>query len=325
MDEGEALGRDDLLSVVHRLTAAPGAGDLVCQRTGHPAGHVCLSPSAEIGLAALQEALGGRYGQQRNLAMGGHADPTVTVRTGLPLLAPFGDRIVEMRGWAYGGSWIGCGVARTDGGGDGVRLVVLVAEREDPAADMADETSWVEGVVAVTGWDTSRVRTVDWAGVEARLGTALPGDYKRLVEIFGAGAFDGFLQLQIPDASSESGDIVRHTEWLGEWARTHGGRLWEPYEVYPAPGGLLRWGTSEQAQFYWLTEGPDPDTWPVLVTEDIPDSWVRFDGTTAEFVRRMLTEREHPFSTARYFDIHWFESHEPGPEDGLVGPAVCEE
>lgn len=326
MDEGEALGRDDLLSVVHWLAAAPGAGELVCQRAGHPAGHVCLSPSAEIGLLALQEELSGRYGQPRNLAMGGYADPTVTARTGLPLLAPFGDRIVEMRGWAYGGSWIGCGVARTDGGGDGVRLVVLVAEREDPAADMADETSWVDGVVAVTGWDPTRLRTVDWAAVETRLGTALPGDYKRLVEIFGEGAFDGYLQLQVPGAAFESGDIVRHTEWLGEWARTRGGRLWEPYEVYPVPGGLLKWASSEQAdEFYWLTEDPDPDRWPVLVTQDIPDSWVRFDGTTAEFVRRMLTEREHPFSTARYFDTHWFESHEPGPEDGPAGGAVCEE
>jgi hypothetical protein len=49
------------------------------------------------------------------------------------------------------------------------------------------------------------------------------------------------------------------------------------------------------------------------VTEDVPDSWVRFDGTTAEFVHRMLTEREHPFSTARYFDTHWFQSYEGAP------------
>ncbi|MGW0777625.1 hypothetical protein ACWD01_29160 [Streptomyces sp. NPDC002835] len=316
MDEREELRLEELLSAVHRL-AAPGTGDLVCAAPGHPAGHVCLAPSAEIGLPALQEALDGRYGQPRNLAMGGYADPTVTGRTGLPLLAPFGERIVEMRGWAFADRWIGCGTARDgdgDGDGDGVRLVALVAEREDPAADMAEATSWVDGVVAVTGWDTTRVRAVDWVAVETRLGTALPSDYKRLAELFGAGAFDGYLQLQVPDAVSESEDIVRHTVWLGEWARTHGSELWTPYEVYPAPGGLLKWASSEQAdEFYWLTEDPDPDRWPVLVTEDIPDSWVRFDGTTAEFVHRMLTEREHPFSTARYFDTHWFQSH--GSED----------
>ncbi|MEV5998996.1 hypothetical protein AB0M25_06830 [Streptomyces griseomycini] len=308
MDEEEELRLEELPSAVHRL-AAPGTGDLTCGTPGHPAGHTCLAPSAEIGLPELREALSGRFGNPRNLAMGGYADPTASARTGLPLLAPFGERVVEMRAWAYAGRWIGCGTART-GDGD-VRLVVLVAEREDPAAEMAERTSWVDGVVAVTGWDTTRMRTVDWAAVEGRLGTALPSDYKRLVEIFGPGSFDGYLDLDVPDSPFKEGDIVRHTRWLGEWARTHGSDLWRPYEVYPAPGGVLQWASSEQADgFYWLTGDPDPDKWPVLAKEDIPDSWVRFDGTTAEFVHRVLTDPGHPFSTARWFDVHWFQSYE---------------
>lgn len=44
--------------------------------------------------------------------------------------------------------------------------------------------------------------------------------------------------------------------------------------------------------------------------EDIPDSWQRFDETTGEFVYRMLTERGRPFSTARHFDTHWFDSYD---------------
>lgn len=296
----------DILSAVQRL-AWPGTGDLVCGEAGHRAGHVCLAPADGIDLPGLQGALSGRYGRPRNLAMDGYADPTVTGRTGLPLLAPFGERIVEMRAWAHAGRWIGCGTARFD---DGVRTVALVAEREDPAADLAEQTSWLDGVVAVTGWDTTRARTVDWAAVEARMGTALPSDYKRLAEMFGHGAFDGFLQLHVPGACFESDDLVLHTEWLGEWAGTRRTGLWEPYEVYPAPGGLVEWAGSEQAdQFYWLTEDPDPDGWPVLACEDIPDSWRRFDGTTTEFVYRMLTDRQHPFSTARHFDTHWFESY----------------
>ncbi|MGW0733159.1 hypothetical protein [Streptomyces sp. NPDC002851] len=302
MDEQE-----ELLSAVHRLVW-PGTGDLECDEAGHPSGHVCLALSYEHDLAVLQEALSGRYGRPRTLAMDGFADPTVNGRTGLPLLTPFGDRVVEMRAWAYAGRWIGCGTARFD---DGVRIVALVAEREDPAADLAEVTSWVDGVVAVTGWDITRVRTVDWAAVETRIGTALPSDYKRLAELFGHGAFDGYLHIHVPEAAFKSDDLVRHTEWLGQWAKAHRSGLWEPYEVYPAPGGLLEWAGSEQAdQFYWLTEDPDPDRWPILAKEDIPDSWQRFDGTTAEFIYRMLTDRQHPFSTARYFDIHWFDSYE---------------
>lgn len=44
---------------------------------------------------------------------------------------------------------------------EGVRTVALVAEREDPPADPAEVTSWVDDIVAVTGWDTPRTRTVD--------------------------------------------------------------------------------------------------------------------------------------------------------------------
>ncbi|MFF3597225.1 hypothetical protein [Kitasatospora indigofera] len=198
---------------------------------------------------------------------------------------------------------------------DSVRTVALVAEREvpsaDPAADRGKVTSWVDDIVAVTGWDTPRARTVDWAAAEARIGTALPGDYKQLAEVFGYGAFDGYLGLHLPGAGSRSGDIVLHAEWLGEWAGAHSSDLWKPYEVYPAPGRLLQWVASETAdQFYWLTEGPDPDMWPALASDETHGSWERFDGTTAEFVHRVLTDRQHPFSTAQYFATHWFESYE---------------
>ncbi|MGC9535429.1 hypothetical protein [Streptomyces sp. UG1] len=44
------------------------------------------------------------------------------------------------------------------------------------------------------------------------------------------------------------------------------------------------------------------------MSEEFPDSWQRFDGSTAEFIHRMLTDPHHPFSTARYFDVHWFQS-----------------
>ncbi len=305
---------EELLAVVHRLSWT-GTGDLQCAEAGHPEGHACLwAPSGLSGFPGLHEALSRRYGHPRNLVVDGYADPTVTRQRGLLLMAPFGERLVEMRAWAHGSRWIGCGTARFD---DGIRPVVLVAEGQDPAADMPEGSSWLDGVVAVTGWDITGARTVDWAETEARIGTALPSDYKRLVELFGDGAFDEYLRMHIPGACFECFDIVRHTEWLSEWQSTSQSGLWDPYEVYPTPGGLLQWASTEQAdQFYWLTEGADPDRWPILITEDIPDSWVRFDGTTTEFIYRMLTDRQHPFSTARYFDSHWFESYGSDRSEG---------
>ncbi|SHN36022.1 hypothetical protein [Actinacidiphila paucisporea] len=131
--------------------------------------------------------------------------------------------------------------------------------------------------------------------------------YKQLAEIFGYGAFDGYFSLLVPDGLSGHDGIVRRAETLAAQAKTHGARLYEPYHLFPAPGGLLHWADTEQAAgFYWLTEGPDPNKWPTLSTEDDYREWDRFDGSTAEFVFRLLTDPDRPHSTARWFDTHWF-------------------
>lgn len=303
------MDEEELLALVQRLVWHGAAGVLECRQEGHQAGHVCLPASGDVAYAALTEKFGGRYGPSRSLVADGRIDPAAAERFGRPLLAPFGEELVEMEAWAYADMWIGCGATNAD---DGLQPVVVVAARPDPVAGgVPEDASWVDRVVAVTGWEPCRPRTVDWAAAEQRLGTALPGDYKQLAEIFGYGAFDGYLQFSVPDAGSAHGDLVRNTEWLAEFARTQGNSLWEPYTLFPTPGGLLQWAGSEQAdQFYWLTDGPDPDRWPIVVSEETPDSWERYDGSTAEFIYRMLTDRQHPFSIARHFDVHWFESYE---------------
>ncbi|MEV0407335.1 hypothetical protein [Actinoallomurus sp. NPDC050550] len=298
------MDTDQLVKAVHQL-AWVDTGELRCAEAGHAAGHVCLAVSAGASLSVLLEELRKWYGRPRTLVMDGHRDPAVTGRSGLPLLEPFGERLVEIHAWACRGRWIGCGTTRTD---DDLRLILLLAERAEPAMDgLPEGVSWADRVVAVTGSDTDLTNPVDWAAVEHRMGTALPGDYKRLAELFGSGAFDAYLRFYVPNAGISSFDIVRHTEQLAQWVKENDSRQWKPYEVFPTPGGLLEWASSEQGHsFYWLTEGPDPDKWPILATEDDYRVWERFEGSTAEFIYRMLTDPNHPFSTARYFDIHWF-------------------
>ncbi|WP_228022556.1 hypothetical protein [Streptomyces acidicola] len=220
-----------------------------------------------------------------------------------------------MRAWTYADRWIGCGAVRTD---SDVRPVVLVAERATWKPDeLPEDASWVDAVVAVTGWSRDRVDVVDWTAVETRLGTALPGDYKRLVELFGYGAFDDYLQLLLAGGPPGSLDIVEFNEFWARTAATDGDGPWEPYGLYPAPGGLLQWASTEQrTSFYWLTEDADPNRWPILVTDDAYTNWDRFDGSTAAFIHRLLTDPLHPYSTARYFDIHWFMAYESSNQDG---------
>ena len=213
-----------------------------------------------------------------------------------------------MYAWAYDTCWIGCGIVAA---GNGVRPVVLVARRAAPALEeLAEDATWVDRVVFVTGQDGELTHTVGWDTAEAWLGTGLPSDYKQLVQIFGCGAFDGYLDMFLPNGPPGSLDIVEHALSMASWDGEDGNSMWAPHRLFPAPGGLLQWAGSEREDsFYWLTEGADPDRWPILVPKDDYSDWIRFDGSTAEFIFRMLTDPRQPCSTAAYFDAHWFMSY----------------
>ncbi|MFC7014847.1 SMI1/KNR4 family protein [Streptomyces viridiviolaceus] len=244
-----------------------------------PGGGCTYLPS-DLDPQALTELLDSRYGLPRTLVLDGFTDPTVDESRGAALLAPFEDRAVTIRAWAYGNQWVGTGTARDAEGA--VRPVLVVAHREVPeplavARDGDGDVDWVERLIRITGWTLPAQRPdVDWAEVESRLGTALPSDYKRMVETFGSGAFDAWLDLNQ-----------------------------EPW-TYLREDGLLIWaGTEHEDSYCWRADAGDPDRWPVVVRsfdgEDVP-----FDCQTAEFVCRILTDPHHPFTMAHYFDTHWF-------------------
>ncbi|NUS12754.1 MAG: hypothetical protein HOY69_15365 [Streptomyces sp.] len=289
----------DLLAAVHPLVW-PDVRTLACGEPGHPAGHTCLVGSDPADLPALREELGSRYGEPSALV----EDGRTVGRAGSPLLAPDGDRLADMGVWPFGGRWIGCGTLLT---GEGPRPLVRIAERPAPPLDALPGTaSAVERLAAITDVPPSPEHPVDWPAVEARLGTRLPGDYKRTVEVFGPGSFDGWLQLYSPlDPTS---DLVEHTEWLRRWSTANGTRLWEPYGLHPSPGGLLQWAATEQADaFYWITDGPDPDRWPVVAAADDNVFTDPFPGSTASYVCALLTDPAFPLGMAGTFSAHWFQ------------------
>ncbi|WP_406064743.1 hypothetical protein OG462_37185 [Streptomyces sp. NBC_01077] len=161
-------------------------------------------------------------------------------------------------------------VAPDEGGGEG----------ESEGLGESGGVDWTERLGRITGWTRPAQRPdVDWVEVESRLGGALPSDCKRMVETFGEGAFDGFLALnQEP------------------WVDLRG-------------EGLLIWAGTEHEDLYcWRVDDGDPDRWPVVVRSfDMGD--VPFGCGAAEFVCRVLTDRHHPYTLARYFDTHWFMSY----------------
>ncbi|MFF8267790.1 hypothetical protein ACF059_10370 [Streptomyces sp. NPDC016562] len=236
----------------------------------------------DLDLQELTDLLAGRYGVPRTLVLDGFTDPTVDDSRGAALLVPFGTRAVTLRAWAYGDQWIGTGTARDPEGAE--RSVLVVGGRDVPEPVAPDEgehegadTDWVERLRLITGWTLPDQRPdVDWAAMESRLGTALPSDYKRMVETFGKGAFDAFLDLNQ-----------------------------EPWTDLREDGLLIWAGTEHENLYCWRTDGDDPDRWPVVIRsfdgEDVP-----FDCPAAEFVCRVLTDPHHPFTMARFFDTHWF-------------------
>ncbi|EKX68226.1 hypothetical protein Sipo8835_43815 [Streptomyces ipomoeae] len=225
----------------------------------------------------LIDLLSGVHGAPRTLVLDGFTDPTVDESKGAALLVPLEDRAVTIRAWACGDQWVATGTARDAEGIE--RPVLVVAHREvpEPLAVAPDEdVDWVERLIRITGWTHPAQRPdVDWAEVESRLGTALPSDYKGMVETFGEGAFDGILDLHQ-----------------------------EPWTDLREDGLLIWAGTDHEDGYCWRVEGDDPDRWPVVV-QSFDGEELRFDCRAAEFVCRILVDPHHPYTMARYFDTHW--------------------
>ncbi|CAL9416948.1 SMI1/KNR4 family protein [Streptomyces sp. enrichment culture] len=341
------MDEQGLLEAVAALIR-PGDRELVCGRPGHPAGHVCLTVPGTVDLSVLVREFSRRHGQLRNLVMEGYADPTVTERTGLPLLAPFAGELAEMRAWASGRRWVGCGAVRAGGG---EQPVVLVAERAGPWPDAPpegepwadpvirvtarpwteteaeagtdlpeDPGGWAQRVIELTGWRPLGI-SADWAAIEGELGVPLPTDYKKLYEAFGGGVFSESVYFLGCD-EAVSFDLL--TQWRASLSVDRDSALGSvravgPYGVY-APGGkgLVTWGSTEWADEYcWLIDAKRPGEHPVLARSHDGGPWHRYDMSTSEFLYRVLADTAfQPFGIARYDLGATFEPGSGGPADG---------
>ncbi|MEU3777763.1 hypothetical protein AB0F11_32150 [Streptomyces sp. NPDC032472] len=136
-------------------------------------------------------------------------------------------------------------------------------------------------------------RAVDWAQAERILGTALPADYKQLVETYGHGTFDDTIWLLVPDSVHGDCDLLAQTAERDEILAD----LWEMGEKKPA--GLLEsgarvlpWAFEEGtgAFLYWLVRpGQHPDEWTVLYNEGRGPLWEAHDMGCVAFLLAVLT------------------------------------
>jgi len=111
----------------------------------------------------------------------------------------------------------------------------------------------------------------NWEKIEKRLGLQLPQDYKNVIDAYGTGSFDDFIIVYNPFAENEYLNLFyaldtlhqadHQTQLLGDpvWTAVH------PFELYPAPEGLLPWGctTNLGDTFFWQIKGL-PSTWETI-------------------------------------------------------------
>ncbi|MGW4892239.1 SMI1/KNR4 family protein [Kitasatospora sp. NPDC004240] len=131
-----------------------------------------------------------------------------------------------------------------------------------------------------------RADTRLWEASEARLGVALPSDYKAFMDLYGPGVLNGFLGLSRP---------VDGTEQEAE-------SLWGPYlwggtideQDYPdwvrpwaGEGRLITWGGVEDGTlFHFLALEPDPDDWRIVITSAEDGDCHETAGPFVEFLLR---------------------------------------
>ncbi len=151
----------------------------------------------------------------------------------------------------------------------------------------------LETVRAVAQPPSSPVETgspEQWAEVERTLGTALPEDYKALVDAYGTGGFNDFLFVFNPFTRNKYLNLLElrpvilqaYTELRNQFPESH------PYPAHPEPGGLLPWARTENGdELYWLTDG-EPNSWPVVFYETRHGSHQQFDAPATEVVAGLL-------------------------------------
>ncbi|MFI7237056.1 hypothetical protein [Streptomyces cyaneofuscatus] len=124
---------------------------------------------------------------------------------------------------------------------------------------------------------------MDWAVLEAGLGTALPSDFRSLAEAYPVLVIDDFLMVSLPTPGAEAlwasgcrdDEILQDLYEMGDT---------EDYVPYPQPGGLISWASSNSGDtFYWRTSRADPDAWPVVVRTDNAD-WIEFPAGAVGFL-----------------------------------------
>lgn len=148
-------------------------------------------------------------------------------------------------------------------------------------------------LASIMGLETSRRFVVAWPDVEATIGLPLPEDYKRLVEYFGPGAYDGFVTVNVPGIANKACELGYQLDSFGQIQQENPDAVTQfaPHLLHPRVGGVLLWGSTTAGDLlFWEPSDVDPNRWPVLAWDVEDADWFRFDGGCVEFLLAFFAE-----------------------------------
>ena len=128
-----------------------------------------------------------------------------------------------------------------------------------------------------------------WAEVEGALGTQLPEDFKGFIEHYGSGTIDHFISILNPfsirptlnllEQSKRQLDTLRELHEFGEQ---------NPFELYPAEGGLLPVAMTDNGDIiHWLTSGHRGE-WTIVVNEARSPDYQQFACELTDFLTGII-------------------------------------
>jgi hypothetical protein len=124
----------------------------------------------------------------------------------------------------------------------------------------------------------------DFAAIEAKLGSRLPTDFRRLVTTYGSGGWLEFYGVINPLDPRDA------TRWFDSRQMDHLRAMrrdvpqYSPYPIWPDARGLLPWGGHENGgDMFWLMEG-QPDEWATIFTLDRTPEYFRIDRPCTGFL-----------------------------------------
>jgi hypothetical protein len=152
------------------------------------------------------------------------------------------------------------------------------------------------------------------------VGLEFPSDYRAFVDLYGGGhlGFPGSLRFFVHAPSSAARPTTPGGplgfEGFMDWHVSNIASMFEGldeddwggpvYPMYPNQGGLLTWGENERGDlFWWLTQGGDPDAWPIVMWARGPATTYRFDTGMVGLLHAMVS------GDPAYSDLDW--THSP--------------